>query len=239
MREANREDGIEIDLQELFLVLLQKFWLIVLCGLAVGGITFLLSAFVLTPQYESTTKVYILNKSESSTLTYSDTQLATQLTKDYEELITCRYVLEKAIVQCGLEDTYEELCDRISVENTSDTRIIGITVKDPDAETARYIADSVRDIASEHIRTVMNIEAVNVVDEANLATKPSEPSVLLWTLAGVLSGIGGSALLLTGMYMMDDTIKSSEDIEKYLGLGTLALIPVMTGEVKNEEQASV
>ena len=236
MQENQRDDVIEIDLVEVIGLLAHKAWLIILVGILTAAIGFGLSAFVITPQYESTTAVYILNKQDSSQLSYSDTQLATQLTKDYEELITCRYVMEKVIEMCGIEDDYEDLCDRVTVENATDTRIISITVKDPNPAKAQYIADSVRDVASEHIKKVMDIEAVNVVDQANLPIEPAEPSILKWTAIGGICGV----LLIIGIllvkYLMDDTIKTSDDVEKYLGWSTLALIPVMQNENEGKKK---
>lgn len=239
MQQTEKNDVIEIDVLELLNLMLHRLWLILLCGILVGGAAFVLSAFVLTPQYESTTKIYILNKTENTNLTYSDTQLATQLTKDYGELITCRYVLETVIGQCGLEDDYEDLEKRVSVENAADTRIIGITVKDPNPVMARDLADCIRDVASEHIKSVTAVEAVNVVDAANLPDEPSEPSVLKWSAIGALIGIFLCVLILAIRYIADDTIKSEDDVEKYLALSTLALIPMMDGNqgaVKGKEK---
>jgi capsular polysaccharide biosynthesis protein len=193
---------------------------------------------VLTPKYESTTRVYILNPNNSNNLTYSDTQLATQLTKDYEALITSRYVLEQVIDEFGLEESYEQLEDRISINNTTDTRIIDITVKDVDPQMAQYLANAIRDISAEHIKSVMDIEAVNVVDEANLPEEPSEPSVVKWTIAGFLLGLLACAAVVIIRFLLDDTIKSSEDIEKYLTLSTLALIPDAELEEKKKKKDS-
>lgn len=222
------EDVIEIDLQELFGLLLHWLWLIVICGIAAGAVGFVLSRFVIVPQYESTTTVYILSKNNSSnSLTYSDTQLANQLTKDYEELITSRNVLEQVIDKFELweEYSYGGFKEKVTVSNPSDTRMISITVKDPDPAMAQQLADAIRDISAGRITSVMSIEAVNVVDTANLPADPSEPSVFKWTVFGAAIGIFLSAVILIVRFLMDDTIKSSEDIEKYLSLSTLALIP--------------
>lgn len=222
------EDVIEIDLQELFGLLLHWLWLIVLCGIAAGAVGFVLSRFVIVPQYESTTTVYILSKNDNNnSLTYSDTQLANQLTKDYEELITSRNVLEQVIDQFQLweEYSYNGFKSKVTVSNPSDTRMISITVKDTDPAVAQQLADSIRDFSAERITSVMNIEAVNVVDTASLPTAPSEPSIIKWTVLGAAIGIFLSAVILIIRFLMDDTIKSSEDIEKYLSLSTLALIP--------------
>ena len=227
---GNREDEIEIDLAEVLGFLFHWLWLIILGGLICGAIGLVISAFVISPKYESTTKVYILNKQNTNgSISYSDTQLATQLTKDYEELITCRNVLEKVISELKLDDSYESLKNRVTVANASDTRIISITVKDESPEEARRIANGIRDAASSHITQVMDIEAVNIVDEANLpdVDKPAEPSVVKYTGIGGFIGIFICVAALLIKYLTDDTIRVSEDVEKYLELSTLGLIPVM------------
>lgn len=225
------DDVVEIDLREIFAVLWNKVWLILLCGLVAGAVGFCCSFFIMTPQYQSTTKVYILNKQNGNSITYNDLQMGTQLTKDYKVLITSRDVLEEVIADCKLEESYKSLAERVTVETISDTRIIAITVQDPNPVMAQTLADSIRDVAAEHIKKVMDIEAVNVAEEANLPENPSGPSVKKWTILGVMVGICLCAGIILLRFLLDDTIKTSEDVEKYLGLSTLAMIPIMEDEV--------
>ena len=210
-------------------------WIIILAAVVCGAVGFLYSYFLITPQYQSTTKVYILNKQNSTSVTYSDVQLSTTLSKDYEQLVTSRYVIEGVIKQLNLDETYESLVGKVSATNTDDTRIIAITVMDPDPEQAQKVANAVRDLAAQHITQVMDIEAVNVVDSANLPTSPVSPSVPKWTLIGAVIGIIIAVAVVVIQHLLDDSIKSSEDIEKYLGISTLALIPMNQAE---EETAS-
>ena len=132
MENQNERDEIEIDLVELFYVLWGHVWLILSIGLFCALSCFALSKFVIAPTYKSTTKIYILNKSDSSSVTYSDVQLGTQLTKDYTELINSRYVLEAVIQELGLNMEYKDLLKKIDVTTPSDTRIVSITVEDHD-----------------------------------------------------------------------------------------------------------
>ncbi len=222
----NDADVIEIDLMEIVGLLWHRAWLIISCMILSAAIGFSVSKFVLTEQYESTTKVYILNKNDSSTITYSDVQLGSQLTKDYAELIKSRYVLEQVIEKCSLTESYKAFSERISVQIPSDTRIIAITVTDPIPMNAQILANEIRKAAAEHIKNVMDIQAVNVVDEANLPVEPSSPSVVKWTAIAALLGAFLCAAAILVHFMLDDTIKTSDDVEKYLGLSTLGMIPV-------------
>ena len=226
MQTSYQEDEIEIDLQDLFGLFLHKAWVIILAAAAMAAIGFAVSFFLITPQYESTTSIYIsTSKGNENSMTYSDAQLASQLTKDYEELILGRTVLEKVIGMYDLSESYESLKDRVTVANTTNTRIITITVKDPNPKNAQILANSIRDAAAVHIKDVTDVEAVNVADEANLPEEPCEPSVPKWTAIAALIGMILSAAVIVVQYLLDDTIKSSEDIEKYLELSTLGLIP--------------
>ena len=236
MQNTNTEDVIEIDLQELFVLLLHWLWLIVLCGIVTGLAGFCISNFVITPQYQSTTKVYILNKQDNNTLTYSDMQLGTQLTKDYAQLIKGRDVLEPVIEACGLDESYNSFANRVQVETLTDTRIIAITVEDPNPAMAQMIATEIRKVAAEHIKNVMDIQAVNVAEEAYLPERPSSPSVLKWTGIGMFLGVFLCGMVLVIRFLVDDTIKTSEDVEKYLNLSTLAMIPMNETEDKHKSR---
>lgn len=230
-------DEIEIDLREVFHVLWSKFWLILLVGILVGGLAFAYSYYVMEPIYESTTQIYILNKQENNTVTYSDVQLGTQLTKDYAELIESRYVLEEVMEQLQLKSVnpeldYDAMKEKMTVTTPPDTRILAITVEDTDPVLAMNIANSIREVAAVHIKNVMDIEAVNVVDAANLPLEKSGPSVVKWTAIGVLIGMFLVMAIVMAWYLLDDTIKTSDDVEKYLGLSTLAMIPLETKKKK-------
>lgn len=230
MENQTRNDEIEIDLLEVFNVIISRIWIIIGAGLLLSLTGFAISRFILTPTYKSTTKIYILNKTESQAVTYSDVQMGTQLTKDYAELINSRYVLEEVIQMLSLDMEYGEMLDMVSVDTPADTRIVSITVEDTDPAQAMNIANSIREAASNHIQNVMDIEAVNVVESANMPTEKASPNVMLWTFAGGLIGVFFLCAIILIQYLMDDTVKSSEDVEKYLGLSTLGLIPVVAEE---------
>jgi len=230
-----RSDEIEIDLVELFGAVWSKMGIIIFCGINAALALFLVSMYVLIPKYESTTKIYVINRQSSESLTYSDLQSGSQLTKDYKELVTSRPVLEEVIQQLKLDVDNEELADKITVEIPTETRIVTITVEDKDPYMARSIADYVRQSASEQIERVMNTEAVNVVEEANLPIEQSSPKVLLNTAIGGVAGMFLAMAFVILIYVMDDTIKNPDDIENYLGLSVIGSIP-MEGRTEKDKK---
>ena len=225
-------DEVEIDLVEVFGILMHHIWLIITVTMVCAIAGFAFSKFVLPEQFQSTTKIYILNKSESvnNNVTLNDVQTSTQLTKDYAELITSRYVLETVMKNMNIADMkYEDFKNKIAVDTPTDTRIVAITVTDTDPKVAQQIANNVREVAAAHITKVMDIDAVNIVEDANLPDEKASPSCSRWTAIAGLIGLLLTTVLVVVRYMMDDSIKTSDDVEKYLGLSTLALIPLDEG----------
>lgn len=229
MDTVNRQkydDEMEIDLMELFSILWEKAWIIILSAVVLAGIAFAVTKFLITPMFRSTTSIYVLSRQNESTLTTSDLSASTQLTQDYAQLIKSRTVAENVIANLGLDITPEDLIKKITVSTQTNTRIISISVLDEKPEDAMKIANAVRISAANQIQSVTNSEAVNVVDVANLPTKKASPST---TKNCLIAGMGGAVLsagIILLLHFTNDTIKTSEDVEKYLGLSTLGTIPL-------------
>ena len=227
------EREIEIDLRDLFIGLMQNIWSIMLSACIGALIAFLLCTMVISKKYVSTTKIYAINKQNEATLTYSDLQTGSQLSKDYAALVTSRTVTSKVIAQLDLQNTYPDmakitpdaLAKMISVDVQTDTRIISISVTDTIPTRAQDIANAVRVAASEHIYNVMDIEAVNIVDYANLPEGAKSPNTKKSIVLGFMLGFILAAGIVILIRIMDDTIKTSDDVERYLGLSVLGSIP--------------
>ena len=235
---TNNNDEIEIDLGEVFHLVISKLGVIILSGILLGVLSIIGTMLFITPKYESTTKIMVLNKQDNNTLTSADMQTSTQLTKDYAELIQSRTVLEGVIAQLNLDMTYKEMLNKVSVETSSDSRIVSISVTDEDPYTASEIANAVRDMAAEHIQSVMDIEAVNVVDTANIPNGKASPSLAKNGVIGGLLGVIIAMAAVIIIYLTNDTIKVEEDVERYLGLSVLGSIPFSEKESRSKKKKS-
>lgn len=240
MEQQNLQDTteVEIDLLEVLHVLLDRFWIILLSGI-VAGLAFIAGTLLfITPQYESTTKMYVLSKQDNNTITSSDMQTSLSLTKDYAELIKSRTVTEGVITQLGLDLTHEELLSKMSIDSATDTRILSISVKDEDPYEACEMANAIRDVAANHIKNVMGINAVNVVEQANIPEEKCSPSLAKNGIIGGLLGVLLSVAIILVIYISNDTIKTQEDVERYLKLSILGTIPLSenAGKTKKKKQ---
>ena len=190
----------------------------------------------ITPMYTSVTKMYVLTKQDSSAgVTYTDLQTGTQLTKDYMELVKSRPVLEQVIAVLNLDMEPEKLAEMITVETPVDTRILSVKVESEDPKEAKEIANAVRESVGIQITEIMDVDSVNTVEEANLPTKPSSPNTMKNMAIGGILGLLIAIGIVVLIFMLDDTIKTPEDVEHYLGLNVLTSIPISEGMKKSKK----
>ncbi len=234
--QIRENQEVEIDLGEIFRVLLSRLGIILLSGIVFGLVAIAGTMLFIKPVYVSTTKIVVLSKQDNSTLTNQDMQTSTLLTKDYAELIKSRTVTEGVIAQLDLNMKHEQLLSKLSVENQADTRIVAIRVKDEDPYMASQIANAIRDVASVHIQEVMDIEAVNVVETANIPSEPASPNLLKNGIFGGIFGVILAIIIVVAVYLANDTVKTPEDVERYLQLSVLGSIPLMDKEKKSKKQ---
>ena len=235
----DRDDEMEIDLLELFSTLLQRWYLILVCALIFGAAAFGYTKYFIIPQYEASSMIYILSTKQATDLSMAlDIQTSKQLTADFEILAKSRPVVEAVIDNLELDTDYETLVKKISVTNPSNTFVLKMTAKDPDPEMACNLSNALSDATAEQVAKVMDTDKPNKVEEAAIPKEPVSPNVMKNTLLGVIGGAFLMCAFVTFMHIMDDRIKTEEDIAKYLELNTLATIPLNKGSKKVTDKKS-
>ncbi len=227
METNQQQDEIEIDLLELFYVLMNKLGIIIVTTLFVAVLTGVVNLYFLKPTYTSKSSLYIVNKGTSlSSLSLSDLQLGTQLTKDYMVLAKSRPVTEQVIENLNLPMEHKDLLGIMTLSNPSDTRILEISVEYEDAYMAKLIVDEIANVSAKRISEIMDIKEPSIVETGVVATEKTGPNVKRNVLiAGLIAGFLCCGII-TVRHLLDDTIKSPEDIEKYLGINTIGIIPL-------------
>lgn len=225
-----REDEIGFNLSEVLKELWKSIGIILLSAAVMGLLSVLGSKLFTAPRYVSSTKMYVLAQQDTNTLTNGDLQVSTLLTQDYVELIKSRQVTETVIAKLGLNLSHEALLGKISVSAYTDTRIITIYVSDTDPYQACKIANTIREVAADHIQGVMNTEAVNTVETANVPEVSVSPEIGKSAVTGAITGAVIAIAIILILFFSNDTVKTSEDVERYLQLSTLGVIPVDKNE---------
>lgn len=237
-RKSEEEDK-EIDLVDLALTLLDKWHYIVLCFLA-GAVLFNAYAYFLKePVYESTSKLYVVSASEDSVVNLSDLNIGSSLTSDYEELMLSYPVLDQVINKLGLDMDYKGLAKMIVLTNPEDTRVLNITVTSTSPQQACDIANTLAQVSAQYLPETMSTNAPNIAQVARVASHKSGPSYLKYTAIGAMLGMLACCIFIIAGYMMDDTIHTAEDMEKYFGLVPLTTIPESEQFNQGDEEANV
>lgn len=225
--DNQEKDLIQLDIMLLLRRIWEKKVLIVLVTLLFTVVSLVYSIFLVTPQYSSTTKVYVVNqtKDEKKAITTQDVQLGSLLVKDYKEIILSNRVMEEVADKSGTNLTAKQLAKKVSVEAPKDTRIISITVQDKDPQVASDLANTVKEVSADQIKEVTKIDDVTTLEEAKAANSPSSPNIprngILATALGFILAVAGVVLF----ELLDDRIKRAEDIEETMGLVLLGVVP--------------
>lgn len=225
----------EIDLVWIFHALLKKLWLIVIvaavsaCGMA--GYTY----FKTDPTYTSTSTMLVLTK-ETTLTSLADLQIGSQLTKDYTILITSRPVLEKVIENLDLKMTYKQLKGKVSISNPEDTRILTISVTTNNAKQAKKIVDELSKVSAEFVGDKMEVTPPKIIEEGEVSVFKIGPKISKNAMIGFLLGALLVCAIIVVLELLNDSIQSEDDVEKYLGIPTLASVPIRASYRKDKRR---
>jgi capsular polysaccharide biosynthesis protein len=216
-----------IDLIEILNMLKRRLRLIIVLTFSITALTGMVSYFLLTPVYETSTQI-LVNQPPSEGEVFTSTELETsrELIETYNMIITSPRILDPALEQLSIDHTRNELSSQISVSGEGESQVLKITVEDSSQSAAVEIANTVAAVFQEEISQIMNVDNVSTLAVAEVQENPSPVSpntALNMGTAFILAlglGIGISMLL----EFLDNTIKSEAEIEAELHIPVLGVI---------------
>ncbi|WP_281884325.1 YveK family protein [Paenibacillus sp. YYML68] len=219
-----------MDLQRLLNAIMKKSWLIVLCAIVGGSLATYVSLFMTKPMYQTSTTLYILNRSSSvlsgNSINLSDIALSRQLISDFGNIIQTRKVLEPALAELNdPELTVGAIASATSVHLMKESNVVSIIVTWPEPEQAARIANAVSRSFTSEISKLMGQNSIGTLDQALVPERPlpSKRSVLL--VVGVMAGAIIAVGLIYVRALFDNTIYSAADIERGTDLKVMGIIP--------------
>ncbi len=230
------DDEIEIDLMELLRELRKRIVLIIAVTIICGGLAGAFSYFCITPQYKSTSMMYIISK-ETTLTSLADLQIGSQLTLDYKEIVTSRPVLQDVVDSLGLDMTYQDLRKNLSIDNPSNTRILNLTVTDTDPVRAKLIVDEVARTSADYIADIMELTPPKIIETGEVPDKKSYPSNSRNAILGALVGFVIVCGFICLQVILNDSVQNEEDVQRYLGLSVLATVPQRLHEEAEDKEA--
>lgn len=226
--QPNQAQVTEIDLVALAIRYLEKIHWIILTALLGAVIAGLIVYFALTPMYEATSKIYIVGS--DTTISLTDLQIGSNLAADYQEVFKNWHVHELVDKRLNRDYTYTELANMVKVTNPANTHVLYVTVKSPDPDEAKLLADTYAQVAREFIAAKMDMREPNIFEEAKRPDRPVSPRKTRDIVIGFLIGALLAMAIITIKFLNDDRIMSGEDVAKAGGLPTLGMIPLQNGD---------
>lgn len=224
-RPAAAEMETSIDLIEMLYRLLAS-WKLILCLALIGalGAGYYTERYI-TPTYSATSTLYVVS-SKDSVVSMSDLSLGSALASDFIKVFSTWEVHEEVISSLGLPYTYRQMQGMISVTNPANTRMLDIKVTSTSAQEAATIANEYAKVGSQYIADVMSTTKPSIMSVALVPANPNGPNKTRNIMMGFLAGAALAAGIVVLRMLMDDKIKTAEDIRKYTGMVTLAILPV-------------
>ena len=216
----------ELDLRDIIDIITKRIWIIAAITIFALLMGIIFSVFILDDIYASSTTLIVReNRKDGGSVQLSDINLARNLVGTYSVIIKSDRVLEKVVTELRSDLSLGQLRNKISVRAEGNTEIIRISVEDINPETARDIANSVARVFINEIQELMDMDNVQIIDEAREQSSPVKPNVKLniaiSLILGLMLGIGLAFII----ELLDNTIKEPDFIEKQLGLPVLGVIP--------------
>ena len=231
---ASNPEELEIDLSQLFYILWKNVIWILLAAVLCADIGYGIATFVKTPMYTASADMIVNNKqstasNDTNTVTSSDLTASSSLVSTYSIILKSHTVLEEVIDTLGLDYSYSELAEMVSVSTVNDTQVMRVTVKSPDPQVAMDIVAQIVSIAPAAIVDKAEVGSVKTVDQPWSSGRPVSPNkkkyILLFAVAGALL----MCVFLILKELMNNTFKTEADITRELGLPILGVIPLEEG----------
>ena len=220
----NKNDYNKLNLKDLMYTVLTRWYILIVLLVICIFSAVIYSNFIATPMYDSTGKLYIMNK-QSENIRSSDLSVSIYLTKDYEELIVDKAVLDEVSDELDNKYSYAQLRSAVTVVNPENTRFLEITVRTPSAVDSKKIVDSICEVSQEKIVELLGIDQVVIIRKGDIASAPSSPN----TSGNIMKSILVAFIVFAGIVVLicflNDKINGPEDIEKYLDISVLGNIP--------------
>ncbi len=231
-----QSEEVEIDLLDLIGFYMSKLPVLIaaiLIGALVSGV---FTHFFIPDEFTAVSRMYMVSASSEAVVNLSDLNVGTSLSNDYVELMKSRPIVEGVINSLGLDYKYEQVLGMIDLSVVNNTRIVKISVTSNDPNEAMSIANEMAVMSKEKLPLIMDAPSPHIAEEAVLPKYRSSPSLSRNVILGAMLFLIAVLAVYTVIYLLDDTIKTSEDVEKTFGVMPLAIIP--EGEKSGESKSS-
>lgn len=220
----NKNEYNKLNLKDLMYTVFTRWYILMILLIVCVLAAVIYSNFIATPLYDSTGKLYIMNK-QSENISSSDLSVSIYLARDYEKLIVDKAILDEVSDELDNKYSYSQLKSAITVVNPEDTRFLEITVKTHDAADSKRIVDLLCEVSQEKTIELLGIDRIVIIRGGNISSVPSSPNIS----GNIMKSIFAAVIVFAGIVLLycflSDKINEPEDVEEYLDMRVLGNIP--------------
>lgn len=236
--ENQEQNEIEFDLMQMLRYLLKRVWIILLAMVVFAVGSYIISKKNTVPQYTASCRVFVYR--EGSDANYNDQVSSLYLVKNSEVILTGRNVAAQVIEDLGLNLSATSVSNKIKVSVEDDTHVLELKYTDTNPKRAAAILNEVCIVGGAEVERLIPTADFTVIYEAEVPTSPGEDTILRDTVLGAAVGVVLVVAVLIVLFLLDDTIRNEDDVERYLGLSTLTAVtlsPDLASDSKTAELA--
>lgn len=228
-------ESLEIDLRELFKVLLKRAWIVVLCAVIVGAAVLTYTVNFVTPQYKANVTIYVNNNSgkDNTYISSADLAVALRLVSTYVNIIQSNTVLEKVIAEAGLMLTTAQVRGMISAEVVDETEMFRVTVTTPNPQLSADLANAIAAVAPDEISAIIEGSSAKIIDYARVPTARSSPNYTSNTVIGAFLGAVLAIVVILLQRVLDMRVRNEEELSKICAVPVLGVIPDLADDKNN------
>lgn len=220
-----------IEVSDIIRMARKRVKLIILLTLTCVLVTAIVNIFVFKPVYQAETSIIVGKpnvdtKTQTQTQTeYNDVMMYQKLVSTYSEIAKSIPVAEQASAALNNTYTSKQIRDDITITNMEDTQILMISTQNGDPQEAAKIVSAVSeafiDVSKDAFPTGGDIQILNKAELPTSAVKPNKPkNIAIAFLFGIFVSMG----LIVRMVVMDETIKTEEDLVECLDIPVIGTI---------------
>ena len=220
----------EIDLKNVIHMFLERKIAILIILLVCIALGYVYTTYFVNPMYTATSTAILTSNTETeegqTAVTQSEVTLNNSLLSTYRGIATSDSVVSTVISNLGLNISAEALKSQITVTSATNTQIIQISVENADPTLAAKIANEIRKVFTDRVAELYDMQNIKPLDDAKVPTAPSNINHVKDILLFLAGGIVLSVIYVVLANLLDNTVKSSSDIEKAIGINVIAEIPI-------------
>lgn len=227
------------DLSDILAVIRRRSNLIIWTTVIITVLSLVVSLFLITPKYSSTTEILVNRKQDSTNITNgAQIQADVQMINTYKDIITSPAILDEVsqkITYQGHHLTSNELKNDINISSQQNSQVFSLQVESNNPELSAAIANTTAQVFKHRVRKIMSVNNVSILSKAISNSHPVSPNVLLDTIVGLIVGLLLGLIMAFLFNSLDRTVDNERFITDVVGLNDLGMVnEIPANKIKKE-----